>query len=154
MMVRDVMSPAVAMVDADATVAQAAQLMRDFDVGFLPVVLESVCAGVLTDRDIAVRVVAAGLDPHEARVATVMSRGVRNASPQQLGANEAVASIGHDATVEEAADMMDRLQVRRLAIHDEDFAIVGIVSLSDVAGSRSTRLTPEDEELASTLQSS
>ena len=59
----DVMTPSPATVRGSDPVAQAARLMRDEDVGSVPVVDEDTIAGIITDRDIAIKVVAAGIDP-------------------------------------------------------------------------------------------
>lgn len=132
MLVQDVMTPAVTMIDVDATVREAARLMSEHDIGFLPATMEKVCVGVITDRDIVTRVIAEGLDPEKTHVAEVMSRGVRDASRESMSANEAIASVSRDSTLDEAARLMDQLHVERLAVHDRDLQMVGVLSRRDL----------------------
>jgi CBS domain-containing protein len=103
----------------DATVAEAASMMRRFDMGAIPVCDGSRLVGMLTDRDIATRSVADGRDPLLTPVRDVMSSGVAWAS--------------EDDSVEQAARIMQEHQVRRLPIIDARKNLVGIVSLGDLA---------------------
>jgi len=80
--------------------------------------------GVVTDRDITVRGVAAGMVPQEARVSEVMTADVRWCSEND--------------SVQQAMDLMGEAQVRRLAVLSEERKIVGIVSLGDLATRQST----------------
>lgn len=73
MLVKDVMKREVATVGPDASVALAARVMRDKNVGCLPVLERERLIGMITDRDIVVRGVAEGLDPHRAIVREAMS---------------------------------------------------------------------------------
>ena len=116
--VAEVMSTQLAMVTSDSTVADAARLMRDQDVGPVLVTDGDSLAGILTDRDIAIRVVAEGLDPGETRVADVASRSLATLSPQD--------------TLDRAAEVMRTEAVRRLPVVEGGRA-VGIVSLGDLA---------------------
>lgn len=132
MRVADIMSRDVITITVDTTVQTASEIMREYDVHFLPVILEDVCAGVLTDRDIRTKVLDAGRDPATTAAAEAMSRGLGRASAQDLGANEAIAAVPEDATLDEALALMNRFGVRRLAVHNSDYAIIGIVSRSDI----------------------
>lgn len=103
-----------------ATLREAAQRMRDLDVGPLPVCGDNDrLVGMITDRDIIVRAVAEGHDPNTARVQDVMT-------PDIIYCFE-------DQNVSEAADLMKEHQVRRLAVLNRDKRLVGIISLGDLA---------------------
>jgi len=115
----DVMTRQPRVIQPDATVADAAAMMRRLDVGALPVCDGTRLIGMLTDRDITVRSTADGRDPHLTPVRDVMSSGV-------AWANE-------DDPVEEAARIMREHRIRRLPIVDERHSLVGVVSLGDLA---------------------
>ncbi|MGZ5275714.1 MAG: CBS domain-containing protein [Caldimonas sp.] len=117
--IADIMTRSVAVVGRDETLQAAALRMREMDVGALPVTDGKALVGMVTDRDIAVRGVAAGMVPQEARVADVMTQDV-------LWCGE------HD-TVESVLAQMGGAQVRRLAVLDAAHEIVGIVALADMA---------------------
>lgn len=118
MKVHDVMTPDVIMVGPEATLAEAAQLMKNEDIGPLPVCESGQVFGMVTDRDIAVRAVAEGRDPKMTRVREVMTPDV-------------VCCFETDE-VEEAARLMQEAQLRRLLVIDDDRRLVGIVSLADI----------------------
>src|SRR5688572_28318061 len=117
--IREVMSSNPTSVDPSATVVEAAKLMRDEDVGSLPVVENGRLTGVVTDRDIAVRAVAEGKDPQSTKVADVCSGDLVTIDPQQ--------------DLDEALRLMARHQVRRLPVVEEDGRLVGVVAQADVA---------------------
>ena len=106
-------------IDADKSVAYAAKMMRDEDVGVAPIVESDKLVGMLTDRDIAVRVVAEGKDPERVTVREVASKQVVTVDPQQ--------------DLEEALRIMAKHQVRRLPVLEEDGRLVGVVAQADVA---------------------
>jgi CBS domain-containing protein len=106
-------------IDADKSVAYAAKMMRDEDVGVAPIVESDKLVGMLTDRDIAVRVVAEGKDPERVTVREVASKQVVTVDPQQ--------DLG------EALRIMAKHQVRRLPVVEEDGRLVGVVAQADVA---------------------
>jgi CBS domain-containing protein len=126
--VRDVMSRDVEVIDPDASVAEAARRMRDLDVGSLPVRDGDRLLGVITDRDVTIRVTAEGQDPNETKVRQAMSAEV--------------AWIFEDETAHAAAAMMRQRQIRRLPVLDRNDRLVGIVALGDLA------LELGDDELA------
>jgi CBS domain-containing protein len=103
------------------TLVEAAGLMRELDVGALPVFDDDELAGLVTDRDLVVRGLADGRDPNSATVSEVMSGGVQY--------------IFADQEVEVAAHMMESAQVRRLPVMDREKRLVGIISLGDIATS-------------------
>lgn len=119
MKLRDVMTPQVEFVAPAQTLREAAQKMRQFDVGPMPVCDAGRVVGMLTDRDIAIRAVAEGYDPATTPVAKIMSRDV--------------AFCGPDDDLEAAAKLMSEKQIRRLVILDSDRRLAGIVSLGDLA---------------------
>jgi CBS domain-containing protein len=109
----------VATAGADDIVAAAARRMCDLGVGTLVVVdATDRPLGIVTDRDVMVRCIAAGRDPGRTRLAEVMSNPV--------------AWIHADAGVEAALEEMVRLRVRRLAVVDEHERLVGVLALDDV----------------------
>jgi len=123
---REIMTPGADCAKASETVVTAAQRMRDLDVGGLPICGDDDrLAGMLTDRDIVVRVVAEGKDASQVRVA-------------ELAEGKPV-TIGADDSVEEALATMTKHGVRRLPVID-GHDLVGIVSQADVA-----RNLPEDK---------
>jgi CBS domain-containing protein len=119
MRVADIMTRTIEFVAPDATVQAAATLMGEIDVGALPIGKEEDLQGILTDRDILFRVVAAGRDGARVRVREVMSN--------------MIFSCGPDDTIEAAMDIMSSYHVRRLPVRDEAGAVIGWVTLSDIA---------------------
>lgn len=117
--IRGVMTSEPRTIDAGQSVAYAAKMMRDEDVGLAPIVEDDKLIGMLTDRDIAIRVVAEGRDPDEVTVGEVASRQVVTVDPQQ--------------DLDEALRIMAKHQVRRLPVVEEDGRLVGIVAQADVA---------------------
>jgi CBS domain-containing protein len=116
---REIMSTDCTCASTSETLAEAARRMRDLDVGSLPICGEDEkLAGMLTDRDIVVRCVAEGRDPHSEKVeALVTGKPV---------------TIGADDSVEEALRTMTTHGVRRLPVID-GHELVGLVSQADVA---------------------
>lgn len=129
MKLEDIMTPYVRCVQSDVTLVEAAVIMRDMDVGALPVCEEGRLVGMLTDRDIALRAVAECRDPRWTTVKEVMSGGI--------------VYIFSDQPVEDAAELMERKQVRRLPVLNREKRLVGIVSLGDVAINTSLELSGE-----------
>ena len=119
MRVHEVMTPDVHAVQPEATIQDAAGLMRSFDVGSLPVCAGSKLIGIITDRDITVRITAAGLSPVATNVIDAMTDDVR--------------CCHQNDDVEIAAKLMEELQVRRLPVVDEEQHMVGVISLADIA---------------------
>ncbi len=118
MKLEDVMSHKVLTVAADSSTADAAKTMHQHNIGALPVVSHGHMVGIVTDRDIVTRGVAAGKDPNSMPVSQVMSQPVVCGSPNMdLGA---------------ATNLMAEKQVRRLPVVN-DGQLVGFVSLGDIA---------------------
>jgi len=126
---RDVMTPNPVTVRSSDPVTAAARVMLDEDVGAVPVIDEGTVAGIITDRDIAIKVVAAGIDPQSAEVSEFMSTHVVTGRP--------------DMSVQEASRLMGREQIRRLPIVDQN-RLVGIVALGDLATEPHTQDEAED----------
>ncbi|MEZ7005886.1 CBS domain-containing protein [Streptomyces sp. SCSIO 75703] len=118
--IRDVMSPAAAAVEPMTTVARAALLMREEDVGDLLVTYDCDLFGVLTDRDIVLRAVAEGRDPGTTTVGAVCTP-------------PPVVTLAPEDTTDHAADLMRRHAVRRLPVVERGGVPVGVVSLGDLA---------------------
>lgn len=119
MIVRDIMSRDVEVVHPDSVIQEAADKMKTLNVGSLPVCDNKRLVGVVTDRDIAIRAVASGLDPNSTKVCDTMT-------PELIYCFE-------DETVSEAAKLMERYQIRRLPILSRNKHLVGIVALGDLA---------------------
>jgi CBS domain-containing protein len=117
--IKDVMTSNPCTIDADKSVAYAAKMMRDEDVGLAPIIEGDKLIGMLTDRDIAIRVVAEGKDPNQVNVRDVASKQVVTIDPQQ--------------DLDEALRIMAKHQVRRLPVVEEDGKLVGVVAQADVA---------------------
>ena len=103
----------------DASVVEAAKVLRDEDVGLVPVVDGDRLVGTGTDRDIAIRVVAEGRDPQSTTVAEIASTDLVTVDPEQ--------------ELDEGLRLMASQQVRRLPVVEEDGRLVGIVSQADIA---------------------
>ena len=128
MKVREVMTTDVKVIGCDDTLRRAAELMRSCDIGSLPVSRDERLVGMVTDRDIVVRGLAEGLDGDTA-VERVMTSDLKTCSV--------------DDTVEEAADRMSDLGVRRLPVVDRDGRLVGFMSLSNVASANRPKATED-----------
>jgi CBS domain-containing protein len=127
--IRDLMTENPCAVDAEKSVAYAAKMMRDEDVGLAPIVEGNKLIGTLTDRDVAIRVVAEGKDPEQTTVREVASTNVVTIDPQQ--------------DLDEALRLMAKHQVRRLPVVEEDGRLVGVVAQADVAREGDTAKTGE-----------
>lgn len=119
MTVQDIMSTAVEHIHLDDSLQHAALRMRSAEVGGLPVLDGDRLAGMLTDRDIALRAVAEGLDPKRTAVRDVYS-------PR-------VVHCLNSHSLDEAAAIMEGSGVRRLPVLDEGGALVGMVSVTDLS---------------------
>ncbi len=119
MKVKDVMTARVVKVSADEPVRRAAELMKEWNVGAVPVEKNGKFAGIVTDRDIILRCIAAGR-PDTVKAEEVMTDGK-------------LVCISPEHSVTEAARLMAKEKVRRLPVCDSG-KIVGILSLSDIAG--------------------
>ncbi len=119
MKVSDIMNPETVSIDPEETVSLAARLLSRHNIGSLPVCAsDGHVRGVITDRDIVLRCVAAGEDPELTPVREVMSRSVITVEPSE--------------DTKKAGELMARGQVRRLPV-TENGKLVGILALGDLA---------------------
>lgn len=118
MKVKDIMTKNVAYINPDTSVTEAAQLMQKHNVGSIPVCDRNGVIGVLTDRDIVVRNVAHGSDPHSTPVKNVMTSKVTTVTPEM--------------DIEQVTTIMSQNQIRRVPVVDNNM-LVGIVALGDLA---------------------
>ena len=117
--IRDVMTSNPRTIEPSTTVQEAAKLMRDEDVGPIPIVENGSVSGIVTDRDIVLNVVAEGVDPTSTPVSQIASRDLITIDPEQ--------------TLDEALRLMGQHQVRRLPVCEEDGRLVGIIAQADIA---------------------
>ena len=126
--VRDAMTGDPRSIGATASVVEAARLMREQDIGSLPITDDEKLIGMITDRDITMRVVAETADPQTTSVGDVCSRDL--------------VSIEPDEDLDEALQLMARHQVRRLPVV-ESGRLVGIVAQADIALRENEKKTGE-----------
>jgi CBS domain-containing protein len=117
--VAEVMTRRVVYLPGETTLDEAAQAMRDQQIGDVVVTHGPTLAGLVTDRDIVVRAIAEGLSPQTTTLESIASREM--------------IMVEQSATVEEAVRAMRDRGVRRLLVCDADRKLVGIISLSDLA---------------------
>jgi CBS domain-containing protein len=127
--IRDVMTSNPRTVEPSTPIVEAAKLMKQEDVGPIPIVENDQVTGIITDRDIAVRVVAEGKDPTSTTVGEIASGNLVTVDPEQ--------------TLDEALRLMAQHQVRRLPVVEEDGKLVGILAQADVALEGSDQRTGE-----------
>jgi CBS domain-containing protein len=129
MKIREIMTRGTDFITEDQTIEQAAVKMKESGVGDMPVVAGGEAVGMLTDRDITVRIVAMGLDPQTTYVTDAMTEGI--------------VACREDDDVETAARLMSDKRVRRLLVMNERRKLSGIVSLGDLAKSINKNLAGE-----------
>jgi CBS domain-containing protein len=128
MKARDIMTANPRTVTPDDSVGRAAEIMREADVGVVPVVEDAGSmrlAGIVTDRDLALRIVAEGRDS-SATVREVMSSGLK--------------TVGPDDDLDRVTEIMKTEQIRRIPVCEGD-RLVGIIAQADVAREGSDRKT-------------
>ena len=126
--IQDAMTTNPTTIGTSTTVEEAARTMKSEDVGSLPIIEGERLVGVVTDRDLAIRVLAVGRDIG-ATVGEIASKELVTVDPQQ--------------SLEEAARLMAEHQVRRLPVCEEDGRLVGILAQADVAQTGHDQLTGE-----------
>ena len=119
MQVKELMTRDIEFVNSNDSIKQAAEKMKELNVGVLPVKTGNKLVGMLTDRDIVVRSVAPGLDPEQHQIIDAFSEGV-------------VACNGDD-DIKDVAQLMEERQIRRVVVKDNEEKVIGIVSLGDLA---------------------
>src|SRR5436190_19666321 len=126
--IRDAMTENPSSIGASASVVEAARLMREQHIGSLPITDNEQLVGMITDRDIATRVVAESADPKVTSVGDVYSRDLISVEP--------------DKELDEALQLMARHQVRRLPVVEKG-RLVGIVAQADIALGANEKKTGE-----------
>ncbi len=129
MKVKDIMSKDVASLRSDDSIARAAQLMKQYNCGSIPVCTQDKLIGIVTDRDIAVRSVASGQDITQQKVGDIMTDNVVFGNPEM--------------EVADAARLMSDRQIRRLPIVNDN-SLIGIVALGDISLEPKYQDTAED----------
>jgi CBS domain-containing protein len=132
--VRDLMTESPHSAAPSDTVVVAARQLRDADIGSLPVLEDGRLVGMITDRDIAIRVVAEAMDPERITVGDVASSDPVSVTP--------------DDDLDEALGLMARHQVRRLPVVEND-RLVGILAQADIALGEKEKTTGEVVEAIS-----
>jgi len=124
MLVKNEMTKNIEFVNPKTSLKEAAQKMKNFDIGVLPICENDLLLGILTDRDITIRSTAFGKDPNTTSVEEIMTSGVE--------------WCFEDDNVEEVAAKMERKKIRRLPVINRDKKLVGILSIGDLVtrGSR------------------
>lgn len=132
MKIHEVMTPDAISAHPETTLMAAAEMMRLLNVDTLPVVEGERVIGLVTDRDIVVRGLALGFDPRATPIVRVMARHVPGCEPQE--------------DVQEVAERMRRLRVRRLFVLDAQERLLGSVGPGELQRGPRTA-PPEDEEI-------
>src|SRR3569832_2031391 len=115
---KDVMTPNPRACAPSASSVEAARIMRDEDVGIVPVVEQNQLKGVVTDRDLCLEVIAEARNPQEVKVSECMS--------------EDLVTCKQDDDVQKAADLMKEHQVRRIPVVDDQGRLVGMIAQADI----------------------
>ena len=118
MKISDCMSPDVQMCAPDNTIQDVAKLMRDTDIGVVPIAEDDRLVGVVTDRDIVVRCIANGLSPTD---------------PARAAMSSQILYCFEDQELDEVAANMAELKIRRMPVLDRNKRLTGIISLGDIA---------------------
>ncbi len=129
MKVGQVMHAPADWVEADTPVSEVAARMANGDIGALPVGRNDRLIGMITDRDLALRVVAQKRDPQTTRAEDVMTSGLIWCRTEE--------------DVEDAVHLMDQKKVRRLPVINEEKRLVGMLSLGDIAQGMGLQLAGE-----------
>lgn len=118
--VAELMTPDITMIEPDESVRAAATLMAEIDSKAIPVGQSGDLTGILTDRDIVIRLVARGLSPDETPVRSVMSSDVFTCGPDDDGS--------------ETAARMRAANIRRMPVLNAERRVIGLVDLADLEG--------------------
>lgn len=119
MQIKNVMTKKAEYVSPSATVKEVAQKMHDCKCGAILIGENDRLTGMVTDRDITLRVIAEGKSPEKTTAGDIMSKNI--------------FYCFEDQTLEEAAERMERHKIRRLAVLNREKRLVGLISLSDIA---------------------
>jgi CBS domain-containing protein len=119
MQIKDLMTTDVSFVEPNTPIREIARRMREGDIGSTPVIEDDRLVGMVTDRDIIVRIVAEGMNVETATARDAMSPGI--------------LYCFEDDSVEQVLDNMGDNQIRRLPVVNRDKRLVGVVSLGDLS---------------------
>ncbi len=136
MKVKEIMTENPKVIQPGTSIKEAAGIMRDLDVGVLPIADGDNMSGILTDRDIVIRAVAEGKDPGEVKAGEIASGDI--------------TWCYEDEDVEEVSGKMKKDKIRRLPVVNREDKLVGIVSLGDLAVEGSEEMAGETLEEVST----
>lgn len=125
MQVNEIMSSSVKVVSPDDNVIEVARMMKEGDLGSLPVGANDRLQGMITDRDIILRAVAEGKNPEQTKVKDCMSEGVYYCY--------------EDDDIESVSQKMAETKTRRLPVLNREKRLVGIVSIGDLAAAEKTQ---------------
>jgi len=117
--IQDLMTPDLKALEATASVRAAAELMRESDIGDVVVLENNRLCGIVTDRDIVVRVLAEGSDPGMVTVGEICSRELTTVPPT--------------ASIDDAVRLIRQKAIRRLPVVEDNGEILGIISIGDIA---------------------
>ena len=117
--IQDLMTPDLKALEATASVRAAAELMRERDIGDVVVLENNRLCGIVTDRDIVVRVLADGSDPGMVTVGEICSRELTTVPPM--------------ASVDDAVRLIRQKAIRRLPVVEDNGEVLGIISIGDIA---------------------
>ncbi len=129
MQVKHKMTHPVQWISPESSIKEAAERMKRFNIGVLPVCENNQVIGILTDRDIVIRSTAEGRDPGQDPLRYLMSMGVE--------------CCFEDESLETVAEKMEKRQIRRLPVLNHEQALVGILSVSDLAARGNRRIACE-----------
>ncbi len=129
MKVKEAMHSPAEWVDEDTPVGEIAERMAKDDIGAVPIGKDDKLVGIITDRDLALRVVAKNLNAKNTKAKDVMTKGIVYCRTEE--------------TVEDAVHLMDQKKIRRLPVLNDEKRYVGMLSLGDVAHSAGLQLTGE-----------
>ncbi len=129
MKVKSVMHKGAQFVEQNTPVKEIAKKMRDFDIGAMPVTANGHIVGMVTDRDLICRALADGASLGQLTAKDVMTKNAICCSPED--------------DIDSAVEMMEAKQIRRLAVTDEQHALLGMLSLGDISTKLSKQVSGE-----------
>jgi len=129
MKVREAMHQGAQWVSPDTSIRELARLMREHDIGSVPIGENDRLVGMVTDRDIVCRAVADGKNLDNLKARDVMSEGI--------------FYCREDADLQEAVRLMEEKQIRRLPVIDQNKRMVGILALGDISNAGPRNLSGE-----------
>ncbi len=138
MQIKDVMTPQCDWIAPDANLQQAAQMMKDKDIGFIPVGENDKLIGAITDRDLVTRGLIGNMDVQQAQVRDVMT--------------QKMYYCFEDQSVDEICQNMSDIKVRRLPVVNRDKRLTGIVSTGDLAQAQAQQTGEAIQGITSELQ--